>query len=471
MTGSASSKLVLALRFHEGRYHGSGDWPPSPARLFQALVAGLGLGGPLSIEELRAFQWLEGLDPPMIFAPQGDRGARVQLYVPRNDADLPGRPEHRHLPPWAAERVAEVRMAKVIEPRLFDATVPIVYVWSFESTPISRAQAEAVVGIAQHLYRVGHGIDVAWADARVETETPSLPGGTLFRPVAGQGKIALSCPRPGTTLSLEERHSASTRRLSTEHGGTVLVQAPRPAFRTVAYAEEPDRILFELRNADGDPYAWPLVRAADLARIVLQRIDSQGASSGQREMATNVQVVPLPSIGSRHADLAIRRFVIENRSADSATWRRATSFLEGADFGSGIILARGSRDDRMLDHYGFDGRASSTWRSITPVALPREPGTSRATSGSERARNEAFLAEEVVRGLRRARFLTPVEDVRIQREPFDLRGERADRFIGVSAPRTVATHVAVKFAHPVEGPILLGAMTQVGFGLLAPDRA
>ena len=32
--------LLVAIRFHEGRYHGAGGWPPAPARLFQALMAG-----------------------------------------------------------------------------------------------------------------------------------------------------------------------------------------------------------------------------------------------------------------------------------------------------------------------------------------------------------------------------------------------------------------------------------------------
>ena len=43
--------LLITIRFHEGRYHGQEDrfngsdgWPPSPGRLFQALVAGAARG-------------------------------------------------------------------------------------------------------------------------------------------------------------------------------------------------------------------------------------------------------------------------------------------------------------------------------------------------------------------------------------------------------------------------------------------
>src|SRR5579885_2162377 len=50
--------LVIYVRLHDGRYHGGGDWPPSPARLFQALVAGAGLSGPLEESDKEALRWL-----------------------------------------------------------------------------------------------------------------------------------------------------------------------------------------------------------------------------------------------------------------------------------------------------------------------------------------------------------------------------------------------------------------------------
>ena len=49
-----SRALLLAVRFYEGRYHGHADrfrgaegWPPSPDRLFQALVAAAARGAHL----------------------------------------------------------------------------------------------------------------------------------------------------------------------------------------------------------------------------------------------------------------------------------------------------------------------------------------------------------------------------------------------------------------------------------------
>ena len=85
------STLVLHVRLHDGRYHGEGDWPPSPARLFQALVAGAGLGGPLEGVDRNALNWLEKLGehrPPDIVAPPAWRPRQgVLFYMPNNDSD------------------------------------------------------------------------------------------------------------------------------------------------------------------------------------------------------------------------------------------------------------------------------------------------------------------------------------------------------------------------------------------------
>jgi hypothetical protein len=88
--------LLLILRFHgdgqgTARFHGMGqggqEWPPSPARLFQALVAGIARGGKLLEESVPALRWLEGLEAPVIAAPLRKSGQSVSLFVPNNDAD------------------------------------------------------------------------------------------------------------------------------------------------------------------------------------------------------------------------------------------------------------------------------------------------------------------------------------------------------------------------------------------------
>ena len=79
--------LLIVVRFSEGRYHGQDDgfngadgWPPSPGRLFQALVAAAARGANLLPEDVRALEWMEGLKPPRIAAPAARRGSSTSPW-------------------------------------------------------------------------------------------------------------------------------------------------------------------------------------------------------------------------------------------------------------------------------------------------------------------------------------------------------------------------------------------------------
>ncbi len=82
--------LLLSVRFHDRRYHGADDWPPAPARLFQALISGAARGGALARSDREALAWLETLDAPVIAAPTTHAGQGFRNYVPNNDLDAVG---------------------------------------------------------------------------------------------------------------------------------------------------------------------------------------------------------------------------------------------------------------------------------------------------------------------------------------------------------------------------------------------
>ena len=73
--------LVLSIRFLGDQYHGLTDngerpeWPPSPFRLFQAIVAGNAHGDFLPVPIQRALGWLELLPPPVVTAPVSHEGS------------------------------------------------------------------------------------------------------------------------------------------------------------------------------------------------------------------------------------------------------------------------------------------------------------------------------------------------------------------------------------------------------------
>ena len=198
-----SRALRLAVRFHEGRYHGHADrfhaadgWPPSPGRLFQALVAAAARGARLLAEDRRALGWLEQLDPPRIAAPPARRGDSVKLFVPNNDLDAVG---------GDPDRVSEIRTDKQWRPCFFDPDQAVVYVWNFDS---GEPEAKRVGSIAARLYQLGRGVDMASAVADIlprEQADAALAdhAGALYTPGKG-GNVA--CPHPGTLASLVARH-------------------------------------------------------------------------------------------------------------------------------------------------------------------------------------------------------------------------------------------------------------------------
>ena len=80
----------ITIRFLDTHYHGRRDggepeWPPSPLRVFQAMLAGA--KADWSVERAAAFDWLEQLQPPVIHAPRVRHAVGVLTYVPNNNAD------------------------------------------------------------------------------------------------------------------------------------------------------------------------------------------------------------------------------------------------------------------------------------------------------------------------------------------------------------------------------------------------
>ncbi len=155
MSSRGASELLLTVRFLDGRYHGQPEWPPAPARLFQALVAGSARGGRLEPEDAAALEWLECLPPPVVGAPTAWPGRSLKLWVPNNDLDSKG---------GDPADVSDIRTGKTVRPMLFDASVPLLYAWRYATT--DEDAAARVASLARELHQLGRGVDSAWAVAR-----------------------------------------------------------------------------------------------------------------------------------------------------------------------------------------------------------------------------------------------------------------------------------------------------------------
>lgn len=498
--------LVLSLRFlgdEQGlaRFHGMSrgapEWPPAPARVFQAMVAGVARGDRIPEAVSRALERLEALAPPVIAAPRAARGQRFSLFVPNNDADALPDP----LDP------SPIRTQKAVEPSLFPAREPLLYAWGL---PADFEHADTIMEAALELYQLGRGVDLAWAHGEVlddeawESLLLNYPG-EVHRPDPGPGGRRLACPTSGSLDSLKRRHqTALLRRDGTGRNARVLfTNPPKPRFQDVSYDCEPRRTVYQLRDhSDGTPWPWPLGRVVKLVealrdgaaarlRASLPDLESQvermimGRKRDGRDalpIDQRIRIIPLPSIGFIYADRQIRRFLLHVptggpvRPADVEWAFSALDLSAGsADGADGLLVVR-SDDEGMLGHYEGPSRR---WRTVTPVALPETSRRRRieptlrleeAKGAQERIAEEDRAVAAVHIALRQAAVRGIAQEVRVQREPFDGRGARAEAFAeGTRFEKERLWHVEITFDRLIGGPLVIGDGRFLGLGVMAPS--
>jgi CRISPR-associated protein Csb2 len=486
--------FALTVRLHDRRYHGAGEWPPAPARVFQALLAGAAQGRRVSDEAARALTLLERLTPPVIAAPLARRGQRVSLFVPNNDLDAVG---------GDPARVGEVRVRKAVQPHLLESPEPFLYAWS-----LPRGGGDELLPLADALYQFGRGVDPAWATGEL-LDDEQLEGrlrshrGTVHRATTGDQSLELAVPTTSSFASLIRRFDATLARLrpSLDERTTDFVQPPKAHFAMVRYDGTPTFHLFELRNesepARSSPWAtWRVAalvgyvrdmataalssafpeRKADVERVLIGR-NVDGSNSGP--VGERVRFIPLPSIGHPHADQSIRRLLVQVPPGPFAEgdvlW--ALSGRPFFDPQSGEIVGTtlaAANADEMVERYRATSR---TWRSVTPLVLGSAPRRriepklrcEQAKSATERVAEERAAQHAVAHALRHAGITASLVRAHVQREPFDARGIRAELFAeGTRFDKEALWHAEIELDREVRGPITLGDGRFLGLGVLAP---
>ena len=492
--------LLVSVRFHDGRYHGerrsgAGEWPPTPARLFQALVAGASCGQVLDEEAAPALRWLESLGPPVIAVPPARLGQPYTSFVPNNDRDqVEG----------GTKSINEIRTPKTMRPHIFDAEIPLLFAWTFEQGT-DEGKARAICNVTQRLYQLGRGVDMAWAWGEIlsveEMEMRlTQHGGAVHRPGERGAGDGVLCPKNGSLASLRSRYDQPrlTHSLIGRRASQTFSRPSPPRFGKVLYDVSSRHLLFELRaGTRAEPFApWPATRVAELvvnlrdkaadrlkhqpdAEIGKIRQVFVGREATETDKAARVRILPLLSIGHVHADRAIRRVLVEvppGCPIHTDDISSAFSGLSQLDQATGEIKWNLVKSDqrRLLDHYGVgDSDASNVrvWRTVTPAALPimRPRRDATGTTSSKRVANEAEAAFAVVQALRHGGVTKSIESIRVQREPFEAKGFRAEEFVvpGRFAARELY-HVEIRLTRPVKAPLVIGNGRYLGLGLMAP---
>lgn len=531
-----SDYLCISIRFLDGAFHGRADygepeWPPSPLRVFQAIVA----ASAARWNERRgvhhtapALRWFEQLKSPVIITPlpKNITAKGYCLYVPDNVGDLVGKSWSR----GGDASMADYRTEKIVRPTLFQDDEAFHYLWPLTGASAGFAEHRDILFAAvRSITHVGWGVDLVVADAFVlnPAEAVTLKG-KRYLPVDEETNSSLRVPQLGTLDDLENRHHAFLNRIS---GDGFAPVPPLAAYGITNYRSEDEplhspRTVFALRQLDDSGFrpfdtarrglhvAGMLRHAASAAdflrsvgwneeetrRVVLGHGETRGEQH-QPVQGSRIAFIPLPSIEWRGDKRkfsvgSIRRVVATTfGNFDRGLFRRFAQQLAGQELVDEklnkpvALLAKQSEKDGAIDAYF---QSSATWATVTPVILPgyddprklrqriRAEKTNVLTAG-EKTVLLLKLDKRIEFLLRKAIRQAGFSDVLAQHAELEWRGkgfwpgtELASRYVVPEQHRRYRRlHVRIIWRSPdgqplpVSGPVCIGGGKYSGLGLFA----
>ena len=482
--------------FHGKRDGGEPDWPPSPLRLFQALVdaaASRWRGSQFDDCAKPALVALQGLTPEIV-APEHRVGTPFRTAVPNNDLDVWAGPISKGNEP--KKQPNELKTMKTIQPirvRIGEGKDKdaLYYLYPMpELLADKRTELVNVIGAAaRSVTHLGWGIDMVAADADVisEEDAAKLPG-HRWR-VVPAGGVPLRVPKVGTLDDLIRKHENFLGRLP--EGGGFKPVPPLSCFDTVQYYSDtapgcvaPARpfAAFSLLTPDAEQTAAfdKLTGTRDVAGLIRHLLDSEyerfdfdadtrgtyvnghnadgtpvrGAAADRRLM-----FLPLPTINHALGRVeAIRRLLVVGPAGDTARIedlgrRLCGEVLEHIGTPRALLTVL-PKSDWVLRQYTDE---SDVWSTVTPAVFPGHH-KGDLDEGDRLARlmfAHAGLPDPAELWWRPVGFRAGVEMANRYTRPDNMDGS--------------IYHLRVRFPRKVRGPLAVGAGRYRGFGLLAVD--
>jgi CRISPR-associated protein Csb2 len=501
-----SRHLVLSFRFLSPWFHGRGDegvpeWPPSPLRAFQALVAAAARAG--TLESTRgALTWLEQRTAPLIIAPEAvENRVGYRLSVPHNAMDLVAKQWRR----GDEGNAAEHRTMKNLRPHRLPEDAVVHYAWQLDG---DASAVLALISAVRSVVALGWGVDLVVGDGAV-VESASLAELSAKLKVwepRSDGRWELRAPMRGTLDDLDRRHAAFLSR--TSFADSTL--RPPPALSTFAiinYArtDQPraiDVAGFTLMRVESDNLRafdtarrgmavagmlrHAVRRAADRAGWDEARVHASVLGHGHGYEA-RLLLVPVPSIQPRGDGAetvgAVRRVMVfstDEQSNDTAWVARVLGGMDLIDEKSDkvqAVLAATSRNDRVIKRYVSE---STTWATVTPMLLPGHDDPGGVYEKLRKVRNgeeQKTLLERLVKrrealvrkALRHAGLgdeLAFSAEIETRQTGFAPGVENASQY-AVPSHLTTSPRLHVKLTWPVKvaGPLCIGRGRFSGLGL------
>lgn len=524
-----AQQLCISVTFLQPTFHGrlgkgesaKPEWPPSPLRLFQAMVAAAaarwGMDGArarlTADAPVAAFRWIGRLTetaPPIILAPHRRAGSAYTLSVPNNAMDVVAAA-------WTRGNYSNVgdanpathRTMKTVRPtHLVDGST-VHYLWTVPEPRTSETTdyIASLTAAARSVVALGWGVDCAIGDARMLSTAEAVAlTGERWQPIeAGPSSGgALRVPNGDTLNALIARHEIFLKRLV---GGFRRDVPPLPerAFNLVAYncqtGPRPRPFAaFALRPVDPESRAtWRSFRqeravyvAAMLRHAACEAAKSDLDHSGWRteewgrrfvaghgpdpnvkrrpvdDVYPRLSYIPLPSVGHPHADGMIRRAIIaepfggNDRTVEWVRRRISGTALVDEATGEGVALLElvesSDREFRTVFSSYVGNSSSREWLSVTPVVLP---GFDDGRFGKA---ERLFLKAVQQAGLP----VAAIKDVTLRKAPFWAGSQHPRLYHRPAHLRDLpAWHVHLRFREPITGPLAIGSGRHYGLGLFA----
>lgn len=414
-----SDYFCIRVQFLDQRFHGRGEgdepeWPPSPLRVFQALVAACAAHWNERTEittAAAALRWLETMPCPAIIAPNVRPAIPYRLYVPNNTGDLAASS-------WASHRekdLSRFRTEKDVHPLNLTDGDTVYYLWKATAeTAEGSLYLSQISEATRAITHLGWGIDLVNADAWIASSHECLKLlGRRWEPSDEETGTRFPVPVPGTFNALHRRHQSYLGRLQTESREKLLIPVPRMTTLRRAHYHHPSEpvgrptLAFTLaplapngnaRYQAYDPVSQNTCVAAMVRHILNQATFQQrlGWSDeklkllhGHGETRQNPDGHQ-PVDGPRLAILPIPSFEYRgsgNGTVVGATRRVLLTILQGEATsalndlchlveGSELIPADTSTPPAVLTSLVGDRQTkpytghASTWATVTPVVLP-----------------------------------------------------------------------------------------------------
>ena len=465
--------LAIKVEFLHGTYRADpdggavtgraemGEWPPSVARLLAAFVAADGMGEDCRVTDGTELEFLEGLGAPVIHAEPNPLHQRLHpryvVLASKKSAT------HQEYP---------ARQGALVRPgvRVALRHAVVVYAWD-DAEP-----ADSLDALQLRAARIGYlGCADSPVRVRVATdiEEASVSALHAFRPRA-TGTRMVSVPRPGHHLAVLEAAYHAWQ----EHGPGVARQQ-FPALRNLVAYAGPDDVVDE--NEAGQIVAWLRLKqgvsgrrigdvTAALRAAVMSKYQRLYGDPLPRELhghgfkGTGFEIaryLALPDAGFDYSDGRIHGAAVWlPRDSDEATVDRARAAARSVE-----VLQTSSMSVGVAPWVGESRLTAATprrWRErsktwVTAVPAIHERFGKLDLSELRRWCRHAGLPEPI--SFRSARV--PLVKGALTLHPNEVQRP------GAHAPDAIKpySHVEVRFAETVRGPVVIGGGRSRGFGL------